>query len=98
MELTMSEGMIPEQNAVTPEVRRLRTKAEAAIYVQHVMAEHLLTQLQGWNAMRDTAETDEDRHELGLIINTASDMEKVLRDANRSLARLSSPVVVPGRG
>lgn len=92
----MSEDMIPEQKPEAP--RRLRTKTEAAIYVQHVIAEYVLTQLQGWNAMRDSAETDEDRHELGLIINTASEMERVLREANRALARLSSPIVVPGKG
>ena len=98
-----AEGGVPD---------RFRTEDDALIYVNHLVREFLLEQLaglpaprktpahDGWRGMRERAETDADRHELGLVINVAERLALSLRIANRKLAQdevTTGPVIVrPG--
>lgn len=82
-------------DASSPPPGRLATKMEATIYLQHIVREFLLENIGPWRDEQKRASLenrDEDRVELGLVINQAEAMAKSLRMANLMLAADDSPI------
>jgi hypothetical protein len=75
-----------------PTTERIRTRPQAAIYIQHILRGQLLEWLAEWRAARDATDAGPDREELSLVVNVGERIARELRVANVALAAADSPI------